>query len=371
MRRQKAETGMSSAAENQINPWNTLANRWRQLTGVAVLSGLAAFGGSFLVPKEYTARTTLIPPQSQQSGLASGLASLGSVGALAGAGVGGLVKTPADQYVALLQSNRIRDAIIESFDLRAVYQSKFQFEARDELARNTLISVGKKDGLITILVDDHEPKRAAEIANQYVDELQRLTATLAITEAAQRRKYFQAELDKAAENLKSAQLALQSSGVDARTVKTEPKLAADEYSRLQAEVAMAEIRLAALRGRLNDNTPEVMQERIVLSQLQARLRLTTSGIATSQSGNDYVARLRNYKYSEALFELLLKQLELARLDESKESPLIQVVDIASPPEWKSSPKRLQFLMLGTIAGLLLAAGVLSIRSFSLRTNLSA
>ena len=162
---------MSSAAEKSRSAWRTLAARWRLLAGVTAVCGLAALGGSFLVTKSYTARTTLIPPQSQQSSLAASLASLGSVGALAGAGVGGLVKTPADQYVALLQSNRVRDAIIERFDLRTVYESKFQFEAREELARNTAISVGKKDGLITVLVEDHDPKRAAEMANRYVDEM--------------------------------------------------------------------------------------------------------------------------------------------------------------------------------------------------------
>ncbi|OWQ46351.1 hypothetical protein CDL60_16565 [Roseateles noduli] len=362
---------MLSAAENPRSAWTTLAARWRLLVGVSVLSGLAALGASFLIPKSYTARTTLIPPQSQQSGLAAGLASLGSVGALAGAGVGGLVKTPADQYVALLQSHRVRDAIIQGYGLRAVYESKFQFEAREELARNTLISVGKKDGLITILVEDHEPQRAADMANRYVDELQKLTGTLAIGEAAQRRKYFQTELDRAASDLKNAQLALQSSGVDARTLRVEPKAAADEYAKLQAEVSMAEIRMAALRNRLNDNAPEVSQQRVILSQLQARLRATTSGAADNSSNSDYVARLRDYKYREALFELLVKQLELARLDESKESPLIQVVDVATPPEWKSSPKRLQFALLGAIAGLLLAAAILTLRSFNWRTPLSA
>lgn len=362
---------MSSAAEKSRSAWRTLAARWRLLAGVTAVCGLAALGGSFLVTKSYTARTTLIPPQSQQSSLAASLASLGSVGALAGAGVGGLVKTPADQYVALLQSNRVRDAIIERFDLRTVYESKFQFEAREELARNTAISVGKKDGLITVLVEDHDPKRAAEMANRYVDELQRLTGTLAIGEAAQRRRYFQTELDRAALDLKNAQLALQSSGVDARTLRVEPKAAADEYAKLQAEVTMAEIRLAVLRSRLNDSAPEVEQQRVVLGQLRARLQATTSGIAASTGNSDYVARLRDYKYREALFELLVKQLELARLDESKESPLIQVVDVATPPEWKSSPRRLQFALLGAIAGLLITAAVLTARSFDWRASLSA
>lgn len=360
---------MNSTVKKSGSAWWELVQRWRFLAAVATVTGAAAVGVSFLVPKSYIARATLIPPQSQQSSLAAGIASLGSVGALAGAS--GLVKTPADQYVALMQSQRVRDAIIEAFQLRAVYESEYQFQAREQLAQNTVISVGKKDGLITVLVEDRVPKRAADIANRYVEELQRLSSTLAITEAAQRRKYFQAELDRAALDLKKAQAALQSSGIDARTLRVEPRAATDEYAKVQAEVSMAEIRLAALRSRLADSASEVLQQRVVLEQLQRRLRLISTGIAQTAGNSDYVSSLRDYKYREALFDLLMKQLEIARLDESRESPLIQVVDVATPPEWKSSPKRLQYGVLGALAGLLLTASALTARTFSWRERLYA
>ena len=129
---------MNSTVKKSGSAWWELVQRWRFLAAVATATGAAAVGISFLVPKSYIARATLIPPQSQQSSLAAGIASLGSVGALAGAS--GLVKTPADQYVALMQSQRVRDAIIEAFQLRAAYESEYQFQAREQLAQNTVIS---------------------------------------------------------------------------------------------------------------------------------------------------------------------------------------------------------------------------------------
>ena len=171
-----------------------IAEHWRLLIVGSVVAGLLALGVSFALPKIYTSRTVFLPPQQQQSAAASAIASLGALSGLAGAAAG--IKSPADQYVALLQSATVSDRLIDEFKLMQVYQSKFRFEARKELAENARVSLGKKDGLITVEVDDTDPQRAADMANRHVDELRRLTSQLALTESQQRRLFFETQLKK-------------------------------------------------------------------------------------------------------------------------------------------------------------------------------
>ena len=215
----------------------------------------------------YTARTSFLPPQQQQSGMASALASLGGLAGLAGAA--GAIKSPADQYVALMQSVSATDRLIDQFELMKVYESKYRFEARRALEQNTRIAVGKKDGLISVEVDDENPQRAAEMANAYVEELRRMTSVLAVSEAQQRRMFFEKELKDARDQLEKAQQALQASGFNVGALRAEPRAAAESYARLKAEITAAEVRTQVLRGSLADSAPEVQRQLAQLSALRA------------------------------------------------------------------------------------------------------
>ena len=313
-----------------------LAEHWKLLVLGPVVAGMLALGITFMIPKTYTSRTVFLPPQQQQSAAASAIAQLGALSGLAGAAAG--IKSPADQYVALLQSTTVADRLIDEFKLMQVYDEEFRFKAREELAKNVRVSLGKKDGLISIEVDDEDPQRAADMANRHVDELRRLTSQLALTEAQQRRVFFEAQLTQTRDRLTQAQQALQASGFSQGALKADAKAAAEGYARLRAEATAAEVRLQTLRRNLADNTPEVQQAQSTLGALRAQLgKLEES---TDLSGApDYVSKFREFKYQETLFELFARQYELARLDESREGALIQVVDVAKPAEWKSKPKR--------------------------------
>lgn len=339
-----------------IEVLDLLARRWRMLVGVSLLAGMAALGASYLIKPTFTARTSFIPPQQQQSSAASALASLGALAGLAG---GGGIKTPGDQYLALMQSVNIEDRIIDRFKLMGLYEAKYRFEARQQLERNVRINLGKKDGLITVEADATDPALAADIANQYVAELRRLSSELALTEAQQRRVFFEAELKRTRGKLAEAQQALQSGGFNAGALKAEPKAAADNYARLKAELTAAEVKLQTLRRTLTDTAPEIQQQSTLVGALRAQLAKLEDREVDS-NGADYIGRYREYKYQEALFELFSKQYEIARLDESREGAMIQVIDIATPPEHKSKPQR-AFVALGTTVatGLLLIIGILT------------
>jgi capsular polysaccharide biosynthesis protein len=140
-----------------------------KLVAFPLLAGSIALGLSFLIDNIYTSSAVILPPQQQQSSAASALANLGALAGAAG-GIGSALKTPADQYAALLQSANIESRIIDKFDLMKVYQIELRSVTRKRLQSNVRINVGKKDGLIYIEVDDKMPQRAADIANTYVTE---------------------------------------------------------------------------------------------------------------------------------------------------------------------------------------------------------
>ncbi len=325
-----------------------------------LLVGLAALGGSFLVQPEFTARTMFLPPQQQQSAASATLSQLGALAGLAGAA--GSIKSPADQYVALMQSTTVADRLIDQFNLLAVYERKFRFEARKDLAGNVRIALGKKDGLITVEVDDVDPQRAADLANAHVDELRRLTSQLALTEAQQRRVFFESQLQQTRDRLTQAQQVLEASGFNQGALKAEPKAAAEGYARLKAELTAAEVRLQTLRRNLADTTPEVQQQQSLVVALRGQVQ-NLERSSDLGGGSDYVSKYREFKYQETLFELFARQYELARLDESREGALIQVVDLAQRPEWKSKPKRAMIAAVATLLSLLALMGFVIGRHF--------
>ncbi|NYG31866.1 Wzz/FepE/Etk N-terminal domain-containing protein [Sphaerotilus montanus] len=325
--------------------------RWKVILAGSVVAGMLGFGASSLMKPVYTARTVVMPPQQQ----GSAAAALGSLGALAGLAGGG-IKSPVDQYIALMQSVTVSDRLISRFRLMDVYEAELHSVARQTLLANAIISAGKKDGLISIEVDDHDPKRAAEMANAYVDELRLMTNTLAVSEAQQRRRFFEQQLEITKKRLTEAQVTLQESGFSAGVLRAEPKAAADGYARMRAEVTAAEVRLQTMRRALADGAPEMQQQQAQLAALRSELaKLEQREASPAQRDIGYIGRYRDYKYQETLFDLYAKQFELARLDESREGGLIQVVDVATAPDRKSKPKRAMYALgAAVLAGMLLS-----------------
>ena len=308
--------------------------------------GLAALGISFMIPPTYTAKTQFLPPQQQQSSASALVQALG-VGAIGGLSAGLGIKNPADQYIAFLKSQSIQDAMVDRFDLLKRYDEKFRVDARKALLENTKISAGK-DGIISLELDDKDPKVAADMANAYLDELRQMMNRLALTEAQLRRSFFAKKLKEAKENLASAEESLRGTGVSSGVLKTSPGAAVEVVARLKAGVTVQEVKVASMRGYLADTSPEFVQAMKELSVLKAQLANAQKSDTASGDGL-YVLRYREYKYQETLYELFAKQYELARVDESREGAVVQVVDNAQPPEKKSKPKKALIAILATLA----------------------
>ncbi len=328
-----------------------LRRRWPWLFVVPLVAGLLGYGLSFLVPPTFSAKASFLSPQAP-NGASAALAALGGFASVAEGAIGG--RSPAEQYAALLQSATVANRQIDRFELIKVYGVKHRVEARRELAENTRVVVGKRDGLITIEVEDNEPQRAADLANRYIHELRELTARLALSEAQQRRVFFENLLKKARDDLNTAQTALQGAGFNQSTLQAEPRAAADTFARAKAEVSAAEVRLQTLSRSLTDAAPEVQRAQAQLNAL--RLQLARAEQAGSKSApSDYMMRYRELKYQETLFDLFARQFEAARVDEAREGLLIQVVDSAVPPEIKSRPKRSAVAMGSAFGALFLFA----------------
>ncbi len=331
----------------------TIVDNLRLLVLGPLAVGLTALGISFLIPPTYTAKTQFLPPQQQQSAAASMLASLGSLGGLAGA-VGG-IKNPSDQFIAYMRSVTLQDSLIERFTLIERYEVKTKTDARLALTGNIRTASGK-DGLISVEVDDKDPKFAAELANAHVEELGKLLGKLATTEAQQRRLFFEKQLTFAKDKLIQSEIALKATGVSGSVLKSNPVSAVAAVAGLQAAVTAQEVKMGAMRGYLAETAPDFKQAMTELANLRAQLGKqekdtpSTGAIATTEG--DYITKYREFKYHETLFDLFSKQFELAKVDEAREGAVIQVLDAAQPPERKSKPKK---ALISIVAAL--AAGV--------------
>jgi uncharacterized protein involved in exopolysaccharide biosynthesis len=267
---------------------------------------------------------------------------------LAGAASG--LKNPSDQYLAFMKSQTVADAMIERFKLTERYEAKTRTDARLALAGSTRITAGK-DGLIAVEVDDKDPAFAAQLANAYVEELRKLLGRLAVTEAQQRRLFFEKQVQEAKTSLAEAEKELGATGVSAATLKSSPVAAVEAVARLKGSITAQEVKLGSMRGYLTDSAPEFKQALVELATLRAELAKAEKNepVAQGRGQDSYIDRFREFKYRETLYELFVRQYELARVDEAREGAVIQVVDVAQAPERKSKPKKAMIAVVATLA----------------------
>ena len=327
-----------------------VADNLRLLVLGPLMVGLLALGVSFLVTPTFTATTRFLVPQGQSASAAM-MQSLGALSGLAGAA--GL-KSPGDQFVSFMKSDSVQNALVERFKLQERYEQKFRTETRKQLAKNATIASNAKDGIITVEVDDFEPKFAAELANGHVQELQKLLSRLAVTEAQQRRLFFEKLIAKTKDNWIKAEQDLKATGVNSSSLKLSPMTALEGVAKIRAAVTAQEIKLSTMRGYLSDAAPDFKQAQTELAALKQQLSIlerqdTESSAGPNAAQNDYIAKYREYKYNETLFELFSKQYEIARIDEGREGATIQIIDVAEPPEHKSKPKRALVAIIATLA----------------------
>lgn len=343
-----------------------LAKNKRMILYTILICGILGLIISLLLPPIYTARARILPPQQNQN---SGMnALLGQLGAMSGiaAGMAGL-KNPNDLYVGMLESQTVADDLIARFNLKKRYNVSFNQDASIKLKSATNIINGK-DGLITIEFEDKNPVVAANIANAYVDELKKLTGNLAVTDASQRRLFFEKQVGQAKQQLADAEEQLkrvqEQSGM--LSLDSQVKASITGIAQVKASLAAKEVELQAMKVFATPENPdyqrltsEISELRTQLNQLQEK---SDDGILATkkipEAGLEYARRLRDAKFAETVYELMLKQYELAKVDEAKNTSIVQQLDRAVAPERKSKPSRalivISFILGGCLLGCIAA-----------------
>jgi tyrosine-protein kinase Etk/Wzc len=326
------------------------------------------FGIAMLLKPVYTATAVIMPPQQEQSAATSLIGQLGSLGSLGSAAGLGL-KNPADMYVGILQSRVIADHLIDRFHLETVYGKKFRVQARESLRKNSDFEAAK-DELIYIKVKAHDPKLAAALANAYVEELHDTNSRLAISQAAQRRVFYDGQLAEERKVLALAEDDLKQTEEKSGIIQLsgQADMTIRNIATMRAEIASREVQLGVTRTFATDQNPDVTRLQQEISALKNQLAILENSEQNQVPGDvqvpagrvpaaglEYLRKLREVRYHESLFELLAKQREAASLDEAKSVPLIQVVDSAEVPERRSGPSRTLITLGFALLGFLLSA----------------
>jgi tyrosine-protein kinase Etk/Wzc len=345
-----------------------IAERKRTVLRITAFFTVLAIIVSLLLPVHYTATVTLLPPQENSSmaaAMASQLGNLGGMAALTGGGLG--LKNPNDRFVAMLQSQTVEDAIVQHFGLMQEYHKRYLSDARKDLENHATVDGSGKDGLIHISVEDHDAHRAADLANGYVDQFRDLSQHLAITEASQRRLFFQQELERAKNNLATAEEALEQTEQKTGVIQPDSQERAliESAASLRAQITAREVQIQGMQTYATGENSQLIQAQQELAGLRAQLAKLGGSEDTAgnefiipkglvpKAGMEYVRRLRDVKYYETIFDILARQFEMAKLDEAKEGAVIQVVDPPIPPDRRSFPKRTLIVIGGAIAGFIL------------------
>ncbi len=338
-----------------------ILKRKKLILGITLAAASITALISLVIPPVYRAETRILP---SKLGGSSAIGLLSQISGMSDLSFGALgIKTTEDLYIGMLKSRTIADRIIDRFDLMKLYDTESREDARNILGSALKVSTDKKSGIITIGIEDKDPKRAAEMANAFVEELKNLTKGLAITEASQRRLFFEEQLKEVREALAKAEEDFRSfqERTGALEVKEQAKAVIESIANLRAQIAAKEVQLKVMRTYLTPNNPELKKAEEELKALRAELsKLEASGanspdplIPTGKVpkvSTEYARKLRELKYYETLYELLSKQYEIARLDESKDAVLIQVIDKAIPPEKRVKPKRKLMVAVATLTG---------------------
>jgi tyrosine-protein kinase Etk/Wzc len=340
--------------------FSALSRRRRLILGITAASVVVALVVSLLLPVYYKAETRILPPLDKGSNLAAQL--LGQAGGLIGvAGGAAGVKSQGELFVAMTKSRTVLDRIVDRFDLMKLYKGKYREDARKKLVELLTVREERKSGIISLTVEDRDPKRAADMANAFVEELKSLAGGLAISEAGQRRMFFEEQIRHTKESLSRAEEEVK--GFQQRTgafqVDAQTNAIIGGIANLRAKISAKEVEAKVLRSFATAQNPDLQRIEEEVRALRTELEKVESGkgrgfdpLMSSErvpaTGMEYLRKLRELKYNETLYELLVKQFELAKLDEARDAVVIQVIDRAVPPERKSRPNRAQIVLLATV-----------------------
>ena len=343
-----------------------LLKRKKLIAGLTLVCCVLSVVVALLLPPIYRAETSILPPQQSSSSMLGQLmGQLGGLSGVAGAAVG--IKNPNELYVGMLQSRTVVDRIIDRFDLMKSYDEEYRENARKKLLKYTEVQSDRKSGIITVAVEGKDPRRAADMANAFVEELRALTGGIAMTEAGQRRLFFEGQLKEAKSEVSRAEEGFR--GFQERTgalqIDAQAKAVIEGIANLRAMIAARAVQLKVLQTFATSRNPDFQKVEEEVRALKTELSRLEGAEGKGPDplmptgripavGTEYLRKLRDLKYAETLYEQLAKQYELARIDEARDAAVIQVIDPAIPPERKGSAEADAIVLPSTAVSFLIA-----------------
>ena len=324
------------------------------------VAALLAIIVALLLPKIYTATTLILPGEDDNGIMGAMMGQMGGLSGITADAFGG--KSKADLYTTMLKSETIKDVIIDRFKLMDVYEASNRTDAYVALNRVTKINVGKKDGVISISVSDKDPKRAAAIANAYVDELEKFATGLNMSGAGKNRAFLAKRIAETRADLSKAEDALKDfQGKNkAISVTDQAKVTIEGVAKLRAQLAAQEVQLATLQRQFTDSSQEVKTVKVSIANLRSQINGLEGKASASSSlpsvgsipglAQEYIRIMREFKIQEAVLEMLTKQYEFASLSETKDVSSVQVIQVAKVPERRSKPSRRNIVIVITFLG---------------------
>jgi tyrosine-protein kinase Etk/Wzc len=352
----------SPASSSSEFIWLRLAiKRWKLIATFAISIIVVALAAVLLLPATYTATVVILPPQQGGSAGAVMMAQLSSMGGMASA-VGGLgIKNPNDQQISLLKSRVVEDAMVVRFHLQSLYHKRYLSSTRQRWERATKTDDGLKDGLIRLSVTDRDPNRAADMANGWVEEYRRFTATIAVTEASQRRLFYERQLDSAREDLNRAEEDMKRT--EQRTglidVEGQDRSMIASAAVLRGQLVAKQIEIKGMHEFAAEGNPDLQRAQQEASGMEAQLAqmdaasdrksgdLVAPKGEVTQASLDYARAMREVKYRETIQDLLTRQYEGARVDEARQGAIVQVVEPAVPPD-KPDPRHRPLILIAAL-----------------------
>ena len=366
------EQTLREARERNAARVRVLWNKRKLLLQSCVSGLVVAIAFAFLLPTRYTATAGLMPPNNGTgSNLMTAMLASRVGSGLAGLAQGALgIQTTGSLFIEILKSDTVRDDVIQKFDLQKVYGTRFIADARIELSDHTGISEDEKSGVITIDVVDHNPKRAAAMALEYVNQLNWVVNNLSTSSAHRERDFLDSRLTQVKTDLESAeqqfsQFASKKGAID---IPEQGKAMVTAAATLQGQLIAAEAELQGLQQIYTANNVRVRMAEAQVSRLRSSLEKIAGQSTTENSsaqelypslrelpllGVSYADLLRRLKVEEAVFETLTQEDELAKVEEAKEIPSVRVLDPPEVPQKKSFPPRMTIMVLGTFFGFVL------------------
>jgi len=354
---------------------------WRERRFIfrCTLCGLVLFAMfSFLLPNHYTATTRLMPPDySAGPNLALSLPAM-SESSTGGTGIMGMasrllgINTSGDLLIGVLQSQNVEDRVIMKLDLMHVYSDDYIEDARKHLEGHTSLYTDPKNGIISISVTDKKPARAAQIANEYVAELNQALAEVNTSSAHRERLFLEQRLQEVKQQSEAdaKEFALFASQNGAVDIPDQAKAMVAAGAELQSQLIVAQAELKGLEQIYSENNSRVKAARARVSELQSQANKfggknvnpsTDAQLSQDQLypsvrqlpllGVKYLDLYRRSKVDDAVFELLTKEYEIAKIQEAKEIPTAQVLDLALVPKKKASPHRFIISVSGMLGAL--------------------